>query len=63
VRKADDRRLLIVLNFVSQVRSFDLSALDAQAVLLLSTHLDRNQEQLGDKLQLRSDEGVIVELR
>jgi alpha-glucosidase len=63
VRKAGDRRLLIVLNFVSQARSFDLSALDAQAVLLLSTHLDRNQEPLGDDLQLRSDEGVIVELR
>ena len=63
VRKAGERRLLIVLNFVSQARSFDLSTLDAQAVLLLSTHLDRKHEQLGDDLQLRSDEGVIVELR
>ena len=63
VRKAGERRLLIVLNFVPQARSFDLSTLDAQAVLLLSTHLDRSQEQLGDEIQLRSDEGVIVELR
>ena len=63
VRKVSDRRLLIVLNFVPQVRSFDLGELDAQAVLLLSTHLDRNQEQLSDELQLRGDEGVIVELR
>ena len=63
VRKAGERRLLIVLNFVPQARSFDLSTLDAQAVLLLSTHLDRNQEQLGGEIQLRSDEGVIVELR
>jgi hypothetical protein len=54
---------LIVLNFVSQVRSFDLGGLEAQAVLLLSTHLDRNQEQLRDEIQLRGDEGVIVELR
>ena len=63
VRKAGERRLLIVLNFVPQARSFDLSTLDAQAVLLLSTHLDRNQEQLGGEIQLRSDEGVIIELR
>ena len=63
VRKAGERRLLIVLNFVPQARSFDLSKLDAQAVLLLSTHLDRNQERLGGEIQLRSDEGVIVELR
>ena len=63
VRKAGERRLLIVLNFVPHARSFDLSTLDARAVLLLSTHLDRNQEQLGDEIQLRSDEGVIVELR
>jgi len=63
VRKAGDRRFLIVLNFVSQPSSFDLSALEAQTVLVLSTHLDRNGEQLGDKLQLRSDEGVVIELR
>ena len=63
VRKAGERRLLIVLNFVPQARNFDLRTLDAQAVLLLSTHLDRSQEQLGDEIQLRSDEGVIVELR
>jgi len=63
VRKAADRRLLIVLNFVSQLRSFDLSGLESQAELLLSTHLDRNHEPLGDELQLRGDEGVIIELR
>jgi alpha-glucosidase len=62
-RKAGDRRLLIVLNFAAHACAFDLSILEAQAGLLLSTHLDRNQEQLGDEIQLRSDEGVIVELR
>ncbi len=62
VRKAGDRRFLIVLNFVSHPSSFDLRALEAQPVLRLSTHLDRNREQLGDELQLRSDEGVVIEL-
>jgi hypothetical protein len=62
LRKADERRLLIDLNFVSQAGSFDLRALYARAVLLIATHLDQNQEQLGDDLKLRSDEGVIVDL-
>jgi len=62
MRKAGERRLLIVLNFGSQGRSFDLAGLQAQAVLLLSTHLDRAREALGNELRLRADEGVIAEL-
>ena len=53
VRKAGERRLLIVLNFVPQARSFDLSALDAQAVLLLSTHLDETK-QLGGEINTQT---------
>jgi len=62
MRKAGRRRLLIVLNFGARPRKFDLNELEAQAVLLLSTHLDREQEKLGAELRLRPDEGVIVEL-
>jgi hypothetical protein len=54
---------LIVLNLGSEARSFNLADLEARASLLLSTHLDRNQEYSRDELQLRADEGVIVELR
>ena len=63
VRKAGERRLLIVLNLGSEARSFNLADLEARALLLLSTHLDRNQEYSRDELHLRADEGVIVELR
>jgi alpha-glucosidase len=63
LRKAGDRRLLIMLNFASHPSGFDPSVLEAQARLLLSTHLDRQQEQLGVDFQLRGDEGVIIELR
>ena len=62
MRKAGRRRLLIVLNFGARPRKFDLNELEAQAVLLLSTYLDREQEKLGAELRLRPDEGVIVEL-
>jgi len=63
MRNAGERRLLIVLNFGSQERRFNISELEAQASLLLSTYLDREHEKLGAELELRSDEGVIVELR
>jgi alpha-glucosidase len=62
VRKADERRLLIVLNLGPKPQSFDLSDLQCRATLLLSTHLDRGREKLDDKLDLRGDEGGVIEL-
>ena len=62
MRKAGERRLLIVLNFGATARRFNLSELQAGASLLLSTYLDRTQEKLDEELRLRGDEGVIIEL-
>jgi alpha-glucosidase len=62
VRKTDERRLLIVLNLGANPRTFNMADLRSRGRLLLSTHLDRNQEEVLDDLNLRADEGVIVEL-
>jgi hypothetical protein len=62
VRKAGERRLVIVLNLGAKPRSVSLTDLESDAMVLLSTHLDRGRERLGDTLELRSDEGVIFEL-
>jgi alpha-glucosidase len=62
MRKAGERRLLIVLNFDADSRRFNLSELQAGASLLLSTYLDRAGEKLDEELHLRGDEGVIIEL-
>jgi alpha-glucosidase len=62
LRKAGDHRLLIVLNFGAQPRRFNLDDLQSRATLLLSTHLDRERQQLGDEISLRGDEGVVIEL-
>jgi alpha-glucosidase len=62
VRKTDERRLLIVLNLSASPRSFNLADLKARARLLVSTHLDRAQQELAGALDLRADEGVMVEL-
>ena len=62
MRKADGRRLLIVLNFGARPQSFNVAELQARASVLLSTYLDRAQDSLDDELALRGHEGVIVAL-
>ena len=62
VRKAGERRLVIVLNLGAKSQRFNLADLESDAILLLSTRLDRTRENLGDTLELRGDEGVIIEL-
>jgi alpha-glucosidase len=62
VRKAGGRRLVIVLNLGAKPRRFNLADLESDAILLLSTGLDRARENLGDTLELRGGEGVIIEL-
>jgi alpha-glucosidase len=62
IRKTDQRRLLVVLNLGAKPQSFSIGDLQCRGSLLLSTHLDRSREALGDKLDLRGDEGTIIEL-
>ena len=62
IRKAAARRLLIVLNLAVSENRFPLGELRSAVRILLSTHLDRLQEQTQDYLELRSNEGVICEL-
>ena len=62
IRKTDQRRLLVVLNLGATPQSFSISDLQCRGSLLLSTHLDRSREVLRDKLDLRGDEGAIIEL-
>ncbi len=63
MRKKEEKRILIVLNLGAQPRSFNVRQLEGQARVMLSTHLDREAEQLDDDLQLRADEGMIAALR
>jgi alpha-glucosidase len=62
VRKVNERRLLIVLNLSATAQSFSIAELQCRGSLLLTTHLDRSREELLDKLELRANEGAIVEL-
>ncbi len=62
IRKTDQRRLLVVLNLGDKPQTFSIADLQCRGSLLLSTHLDRSREALRDKLDLRGDEGAIIEL-
>jgi hypothetical protein len=63
VRKINERRLLIVLNLSARAESFSISDLQCRGSLLFTTHLDRSREELADNLELRADEGAVIELR
>jgi alpha-glucosidase len=60
VRAAGSQRFLIVLNLGAQEQTLALGALRGQIVL--STHLDRENQPADGTLALRADEGLIVEL-
>ncbi len=62
IRKTDDRRLLVVLNLGARPESFGISDLQCRGSMLLSTYLDRDPDTLRDRLDLRGDEGAIIEL-
>jgi alpha-glucosidase len=61
-RDADDRALLVVLNLAAEPCTFDLGDLGDNARLVLSTALDRDNETDHGAVELRANEGVIMEL-
>jgi alpha-glucosidase len=59
-RAAGGRRLAIVLNFSGHEQVFRPSRLALEGRILLSTHLDREGEQVRGSLLLRPNEGCVV---
>ena len=61
-RNDGDTRLLIALNFAQEQRQVTLPADADRAMALISTCLDRDNEYVQAKMQLRAAEGVILKL-
>jgi len=59
-RRAGDSRLLVALNLGHEEQSLALPARNGR--LLLSTELDREGEEIGERLTLRGAEGAVVAL-
>ena len=62
LREHEDQRLLIVLNFGTEPRKLDLSKAGGDASLLISTHLDRNEQPDLKAVDLRPGEGLLLSL-
>jgi alpha-glucosidase len=63
LRVAGPRRLMIALNTTDEPCALLLADRLRGGRVLLSTHLDRADEVIAEDLELRDDEGLIVELR
>jgi alpha-glucosidase len=61
VREKGDRRFLIALNLGPEPATLKTGGWMAEGKIALSTHLDREDEEVAGALELRGDEGVIVE--
>jgi alpha-glucosidase len=63
LREADGRRLLVALNLSAEPHAILLRRSLRGGRVLLDTHLERDGEAVGDEIDLRADEGVVIALR
>ena len=61
IREHEGRRFLVALNFSSEDAEVDLPG-DHHGRIELSTHLDREGDEVRDVVELRENEGVVVRL-
>jgi alpha-glucosidase len=61
-RFREGRRFLIVLNFSDQPATFQSNVVPPQGRIAMSTHLDRKGEEYRSEIELRADEGLVIEL-
>ena len=62
VREFNGRRFLVVLNLGHEAASWPVPE-DLRGSVVLGTHGDRDGEAIAGQLEVRGDEGVVVELR
>ncbi|HEY3395953.1 MAG TPA: DUF3459 domain-containing protein, partial [Lacipirellulaceae bacterium] len=56
------RRYLVLLNLSSDPATFQSAAIPHHGRIVLSTHLDREAEAFDGQIELRCDEGLLIEL-
>jgi alpha-glucosidase len=61
-RRHGPERLLVVLNFCHEPQTVSLPGDAEQGRIMLSTLLDRHDERVGPTVDLRMDEGLIIDL-
>jgi alpha-glucosidase len=61
-RRYGNERLLVLLNLGHEPETIALPADARESNILLSTHLDRDSERIESAVEIRRDEGLIIEL-
>jgi alpha-glucosidase len=59
---ADARRYLVLLNLSAEPANFSSSAVPQHGTIGLSTHADRQNDKVESPIELRANEGLLVEL-
>src|SRR5262245_30268699 len=62
VRRHADERLLVALNLGREPTAVTFDGTRLRGEMLLSSHCDRNDEQVEHSIDLRADEGIVVAL-
>jgi alpha-glucosidase len=62
IRHSRGERLLVVLNLGGESSTFSWDSREVSGNVLLSTHMDRQDEQFSSDLAVRANEGVIAKL-
>jgi len=63
IREFDQQRILVALNLTSVDAALDFPSGDAHGTVWVSTRGDRDGERLSERVVLRGDEGLVIELR
>ena len=61
MRATDSQQIMVVLNFTAQPQSLGLPSRAYWAQVMLSTHLDRATKRINETIELRPNEGMILE--
>lgn len=62
-RTHGDTRFITLLNFSPRAVSIDITTPGSRARVVLSTHLDRQDEEVSGSISLRPDEGLLLSVR
>lgn len=62
VREAEGRRFLVALNFGHAPGALELEPGDARGRVVVGTYPDREKQEIAGRVELRGDEGMVVEL-
>jgi alpha-glucosidase len=63
MREHEGKKFLIALNLGRKPRYFTPKNLHLKGLIVLGTHIEKQESEIADRIMLKGDEGVVIELR